>query len=95
MTTLIEKTLIAARKVQPELWKRTEQVARIIDPAAFVDGWVVRPEDSRKAHEARIGYMRAVAMHKAQEILKVLGVNTDADWYAILTELRAIERTTP
>lgn len=85
--TLIDRMLRAAREAQPDLWARTESVARIIDPAAFVDGWVITPESASRLHESKLRFMRANAMTRAQAVLEYLGVNVQADWYAILTKL--------
>ena len=83
----IDKMLEAAREVQPGLWQRTEDVARILDPGAFLDNAVIHPPEADKLFRLRQEYMQAAAMNKAQEILKYLGVNTDADWYAILSKM--------
>ncbi len=83
----IDDVLRIARKVQPDLWCRTEQVARIIDPAAFDDDWIIDPPSAARLHEAKLKYMQAAAMSKAQDVLKVLGVNTETDWLAILQRL--------
>lgn len=83
----VEACLRAARKVHPDLYERTELVARVIDPAAFADDFIVEPESAKRLHESRQRLMRAIAMSKAQEVLKVLGVNTDTDWLEVLTEM--------
>ena len=85
--TAIDDALRIARDVQPDLWQRTEQVARIIAPEAFDNGWVVEPPEAAKLHAARLACMRSTAMSKAQDVLKVLGVNTDTDWCEILTRM--------
>lgn len=83
----IDAVLRLAKQIQPDLWKRTRAVAKIIDPAAFSTDWIVTPESARRLHRTRQRYMQAAAMVKAQEILRVLGVNTDADWYEIISRL--------
>jgi hypothetical protein len=85
----IDRMLRAARESQPDLWKRTESVARIISPEAFADdGWtVVEPESARRLHERRMRLVKAAAMSKAQAVLTFLGVNTDADWFDILQRM--------
>lgn len=85
----IDDMIRAAKAVQPDLWKRTEGVARILAPEAFEDNsWViVEPVSAKQLHEARLKLQRANAMRKAQDILAFLGVNTEPDWYAILTKL--------
>lgn len=83
----IEKTLRAAKKVQPDLWRRTQGIAKIIDPGAFAEGWVIHPEDVARVFKSRRKVEQANAMHKAQEVLKFLGVNTDTEWFEILKEL--------
>lgn len=88
----VDVTLRIAREVQPDLWARTEQVARIIDPAAFDDNWLIDPPEASRLHAARLAVMRSTAMSKAHEVLRVLGVNTETDWFEILTRL-AMEST--
>ncbi len=83
----IDDTLRIAKEVQPDLWARTEQVARIIAPEAFDQDWVIHPPEAATLHAARLACMRATAMSKAQDVLKVLGVNTETDWFEILTRL--------
>ena len=83
----VEKMIAIAREVQPDLWRRTEQVARIIDPGAFVEGVVIHPDISRRRFDAHQKYQRAIAMRRAQEVLCFLGVNTETDWLEILTRL--------
>ena len=85
MTT--DALLQIAREVQPDLWKRTELVARIIDPAAFCEDWVCEDPDRQELLRLRLSYMRSNAMCRAQDVLKVLGVNVDTDWYEILTRM--------
>lgn len=80
----IEEMLRTAREVQPDLWARTEQVARIIAPEAFVDDWIIHPPEAEKTHRLKLELMRATAMRKPQDVLSVLGVNTETDWCAIL-----------
>lgn len=88
-SSVAEQVMRFAREVQPELWERTEQVARIIDPAAFAEGWVLisRDASAKRLHETRTKYMQSIALSKAQDVLKYLGVNADADWYAILSKM--------
>ena len=85
--SVIEATLRVAKKVQPDLWKRTQAVAEIIDPAAFAKGWIINDEAARKSIASRRLLDQATAMHKAQEILHYLGVNTETDWAEILKRL--------
>ena len=86
--TGIDDMIRAAKEVQPDLWKRTEGVARIIDPGAFEDGWtIVEPASAARLHEKRLKLQQATAMRRAQEVLAYLGVNTEADWFAILNRL--------
>lgn len=82
-----EQVVRIAKDVQPALWERTEQVARIIDPSAFMDGWECSHDDSKRLLESRLKYKQAIAMQRAQEILHYLGVNTDADWMEILSRI--------
>ena len=88
--TDIERALDAARETHPDLWDRTEAIARIIDPSAFLDGWrlsALRTPANIKSFETRLAYMRTIAMSKAQEVLYFLGVNTTADWETIMTRI--------
>ena len=87
MTGAVEDVLRHAREVQPDLWKRTDAVARILDPSAFAEGWACSSQESMKLLRARLGYQQAAAMVKAQEVLKYLGVNTDTEWHEILTRM--------
>ena len=80
----IDQMLQAAKKAQPNLWRRTEQVARVLDPAAWSDDWVLHGDEQASLYSARQKYLRAASITKAQEVLKVLGVNTDTDWMDIL-----------
>ena len=83
----VDDMLRIARQVQPNLWKRTEQVARVIDPAAFCEDWVCDDPSQQELHHLRLQCLRSSAMSRAQDVLRVLGVNTDADWYEILTRM--------
>lgn len=83
----IDDVLRAARELRPDLWARTEAVAKIIAPEAFMDDWVVEPESGARLLAAKLAYLRAVAMRKAQDILEYLGVNTEADWMEILSRI--------
>ena len=83
----VDAALRLARELRPDLWQRTEQVARIIDPAAFAEGWVLDDRETRELYDARQRYMRSSAMVKAQDVLCYLGVNVDTDWYEILNRI--------
>ena len=85
----VEDMLRIAREVQPELWARTEAVARIIDPGAFADGWIIHPPEAARTHALKLKVLQGNAMRRAQEVLQYLGVNTETDWYEILTRLAA------
>lgn len=82
-----EQVMRFARDVNQELWSRTENVAKIIDPSAFMTDWVITPKESADLHAARLKYKQAVAMEKAHQILHYLGVNTDTDWLEILSRI--------
>ena len=96
-TPNVEEMLDIARAQHPDLWERVDGVARIIDPAAFADGHVVHPDDTRSLFETRRRYMQAAATHKACEVLEYLGINTSTDWLHILSVLaeRADEEDRP
>lgn len=83
----IDDMLRIAKEVQPDLWVRTEAVAKIIDPSAFMDDWIVEPPSAAKLHEARLAVLRGNAMRKAADVLTYLGVNTETDWHEILKRL--------
>jgi hypothetical protein len=85
--TDVDKMLKIAREQRPDLWARTDAVARIIDPAAFADDWVIDPPEAARLHALKLALLRATARSKAQEVLKYLGVNTEHDWYDILTRM--------
>lgn len=85
--TSIEKLMEAARASNPDLWERTESVAKIIAPEAFMEDWVIHPPESATLFALKLKVLQGNAMRKAQDILAYLGVNTEADWYDILTRL--------
>ncbi len=87
MPSEIDKMLAVARDVQPDLWQRTEEVAKILDPSAFFDNYQICPPEAERHFRIKQQYMKSVSMSKAQEVLRFLGVNTETDWYAILTRL--------
>src|SRR3990167_8479150 len=84
----VDEMLRIAKRTQPDLWRRTEGVARIIAPEAFEDGWTfAEPASAAKLHRLRLKVQQDVAMSKAHDVLTYLGVNTETDWYEILTQL--------
>lgn len=89
----IEQLMKAARASNPDLWERTESVARIIAPEAFDEGWIIHPPESAALHRARLRVLQGNAFKKAQDVLAFLGVNTEADWFDILT--RMADRSDP
>lgn len=82
--TRIDDVIGAARELRPNFWERTEQVARIIDPAAFLDCSTAQPREAAESLRVRLDYLQAVALSKAQAVLQYLGVNTEVDWLAVL-----------
>jgi len=92
MSTAVDSVLRVARDLRPDLWKRTEAVARIIAPEAFADDWIIHPAEAAKTHRLKLAVMRSNAMRKAQDVLGYLGVNTDTDWYQLLGRLAEEER---
>jgi len=85
--TSVEQMLRAARDQRPDLWRRTEAVARIIDPSAFAEDWIIEPPAAARLHNLKLELLRANARRRAQEVLQYLGVNTEHDWYDILTRM--------
>lgn len=84
----VDTEIQLAREKRPDLWKRTEQVARIIDPGAFEDGeTLVTPASARKLYRTRLAYQQAIALQRAHEVLTFLGVNTATEWMDILMQL--------
>ena len=83
--TEIEKIMTQYKEKYPELWERTELIARIIHPDAW-SKWNCAGEYHQKLSDARLKYMRSAARVKAQEILCAMGINTDVDWVYLLTE---------
>lgn len=83
----VDDMLRTAREVQPDLWKRTEQVARIIAPEAFMDDWIIEPEECATTFRLKLQLMQATAMRKAHDVLTVLGVNTETEWHEILQRM--------
>ena len=51
----IDKMLEVAREVQPDLWERTEGVAKIIDPGAFLENAIVYPPEAEEAVQVAAG----------------------------------------
>jgi hypothetical protein len=91
MSEAIDDMIRAAKTVQPDLWKRTEGIARIIDPGAFEEGWtIIEPASAAKLHHARMAVQAATAMRKAHDVLTFLGVNAETDWLAILNRLAEV-----
>lgn len=87
MSETVERMLEIAKAQRPDLWARTEAVARIIDPSAFADDWIIEPPSAARLLTLKLEFLRANAMRRAQEVLQYLGVNTEQDWYDILTKL--------
>jgi len=83
----VDRMLRIAREQRPDLWARTEAVARIIDPSAFADDWLIDPPEAARLHRLKLEVLRGNAVRRAQEVLQYLGVNTECDWYDILTRL--------
>jgi hypothetical protein len=83
----IDKALQIDHALRPNFYDRAEAIARIIDPAAFADDWIIEPEHSAKLHALKLNYLRGVAMRKAQDVLEYLGVNSEVDWMEILTRM--------
>ena len=82
----IDAVIEAARKAQPVLWNRMEAVARVIDPGAYAEVQIDPPDRARR-YAVKQRYMRAIALHTAQQVLQVLGVNTETDWLAVMAIL--------
>jgi len=87
MSDDVDKMLKIAREQRPDLWARTEAVARIIDPSAFANDWRIDPPSAARLHALKLEVLRGNAIRRAQEVLQYLGVNTEHDWYDILTKL--------
>jgi len=83
----IEDLLARAKARYPDLWQRTEAIARIIDPGAFAEGAILTDEEGHDLFEARRRYMQAVAFNRAHEVLAYLGLNEPVDWLQLLSEL--------
>jgi hypothetical protein len=88
----VDDILRIARDTNPDLWKRTDAIARIIDPAAFADDWIISDPGIAESHKFKLVLMQSVAIGKAQEVLVYLGVNTSTDWFEILTILADANR---
>ena len=82
----IDKALQLARERHPDLWERTDMIARIIDPAAFT--WMTTNDSkAQRRLDTKQKYLRARARSKAHDVLHALGVNTDTDWLYILDRI--------
>ena len=86
-SSTFDEIIRAANIIHPELMERTEQVAKIVDPGSFAEGWVIPYGEGEELFNARRDYMQAIARCRAQDILMFLGVNTDVDWAAILERM--------
>lgn len=84
---LIDDALRTAKELHPDLYQRTEDVARIIDPGSFGTPWTCSDPDAQRLMDARRKLLQANAMATAQRILEYLGVNTNVDWLEILTRM--------
>lgn len=63
-----------ARQLDPELWEKVDEIAKIIDPSAFVDWSTVGGTFDREKLEIRTKYYQSIAQHKAYQILQRLGI---------------------
>ena len=63
------------------------EVARIIDPAAFAEGWATNTAESTKLIDSRLAYQKAVALSKAHSVLSYLGLTQPVDWLSALEAL--------
>lgn len=86
MATDIERVLRAAREQKPDVYERADAIARIIDPSAYLDDWVVHGA-SVKLLNAKVKYRRAAALTKALDILAYLGMSTETDWEDVFQRL--------
>jgi len=85
----IDEVVRIDREIRPDIYKKADGVARIIDPAAFQDNWTIHPKDHERIFKSRLKYQRAVAISKAHEILRYLGLSEAVDWGEILSRLAA------
>lgn len=83
----IDLALKFDKEARPNYYARCEAIARIIDPAAFLDDWVIEPPEAAELHRLKLDIMRAHAFKTASEVLKYLGVMSAPDWLDILTKL--------
>ena len=65
----------AIQQPTPEALTRSQQIARIIDPAAFLGNWNGADQPTEQPMDARNGLRQARAIGKAQEVLEYLGLN--------------------
>lgn len=82
----IDEAMRLYRERHPDAFARADVIARIIDPAAY-SAWTASDGRTQELMNLRQDYMRSVALNKACEILRVLGVNMDCDWMDVLTKL--------
>ena len=79
----ISKLVSIDKEMRQDTWELAETIARIIDPSAFSE-WVVNDPKSSEFIKTKIEYQKAIALHKAHEVLKVLNMSEDIDWYSLL-----------
>ena len=64
MSKSIDEMIEKAKELHPDLYSRAESIAKIIDPAAFLDGWIVTNKETQELTKTRNKYNQSVAFHK-------------------------------
>lgn len=89
----VQKAIEADRRLRPELYRKADSIAEIIDPSAFAAGYdSTAPDADPLTPTKRQQYYAAVARRKAWEILQYLGIAPEeTDWVAIFDEMASGE----
>lgn len=90
----IDRIIEIDKSLRPNYWAHSENIARIIAPEAFIDDYVIEPPEARATVEARLQLLQYAAIRKAHDIMVYFGIDCDADWTAIFTQLAAEKDTT-
>lgn len=90
--TMGDELVRISRELDPETWAKVDRIARIVDPGAFtdaVDAEGRRFDERTDILGTRLRYMQAVAVSRAWDILRALGiVPAETDWLPIFERLQ-------
>ena len=89
----VRELLEVAREEYPDLYRKIDKVAEIIDPVAFSSGETVILQDSKRDHrterlcQMKREYNQSEARRKAHQILQALGHEVE-DWGVLFAALK-------